>query len=370
MKGLFLFYLFLYETISDLLNKSNHSVDYKLRGLTEQLIQDKVNKNAQHCISVKVGGQNIKVKLTTSFCGFWLFNYQIFNRGFKPEQSTTYLPTNLQDEMEYVSGTVAHETFELDNAVVERVPFLLVDKADALVMRYNYDGIMGYAFSCENQLSRVDLFEYQTRNNKSLSNVISFLLYKDSVKGFLDVGLYPPKLHLYPKYYKTSKVKNSSVKTQWSIYFDSIYFEDNTFRKINDYLTIGINGNVISVRKEFFYWFVGTYFSKLINDKKCKVNIDEIYELLCDFDSELPQIGVMSLIVGKWNIKVNTENLVRIVERGIKKQWYAMVFFPDHDQYYIPQDYLKGIYVVYDKNKSEVGFMYKPQRNSDHTIID
>lgn len=154
--------------------------------------------------------------------------------------------------MEYVSQTLTYDRAEIDNAVVDRIPFLLLNKADSLAIRYGYEGIIDYGYTCDNQLSRVNLFKYQTKKNNSSLNVISSIIYKDSDKGFLDVGHYPPNLYLYPKNYKTSKVHISIIKAQWNIYLDSLYIGYNTYYKINDFLSIGINDNVISVKKCFF----------------------------------------------------------------------------------------------------------------------
>lgn len=355
--SLFLLIIFELLNIIRTAEASFYSNNQTTRQLSEYVIEDIVGHGLSHKLKITIGDQNVYAKISTSFCGYWLLTND-HSKSYYPSQSKTLRETSINDQLEFVSGKLAYETINIDGFNISNFPFLYADTVHQKNFDFNYHACLGFGYFCNDENSNIDILKFMSDQNKQLSLVVSFLLNIDFT-GTINVGRYPPGFTDEPKYYSSVKVATENKNQQWSFRFHSIYFEGNEMRKIDDYMAIGAGGHIFSVKKDFFEYIAEKYFSKHFESQACYWNRAEVYEIICDLNAVLPKIGIISIIVGKWNFKINGDQLFNTVSiQGVENQHFAMVYYPDHNQYYLSQCYLLNVYIIYDKNKSEVGLWY------------
>lgn len=351
--------------INSLWVKSNYEFekDYThqksiLRKLSEEIIAEKTGYHFKNRVYIEIGSppQKFKLKLSSSFCGIWVHNKKYFENGFDSTLSSTYSRNEGSVLMENVSGVVSHDKMDFINYNIDSMPFLLVD-LDSKEDNVNYQGMIGLGYRCSyEQYFSFELMRFITVNSAPIKNVFFVRLSQES-GGYIELGDLPSKIDYNYEKYKTMKVIQEYRTPSWIVKLDSVYF-DNDMILIKDNLSIGLSGAFFSVKKDFFSKIKDKYFKNYIEKGLCKFKNREVYEITCDLSSK-PDIGMISLIVGKWNLKIDGKSLfVKLEREEGMVQWFGIVYYSEFDKYYISQALFRDRTFVYDKINNEIGYFH------------
>ena len=125
---------------------------------------------------------------------------------------------------------------------------------------------------------------------------------------------------------------------------------------IKDKISIGFGGRMLSVKKEFFDFIWKNYFKARMKGDECKIRRNEVYEILCDEEFDSESFGELGVIIGKWRYKIRNEKLFFEIEnQGRQRKWFAVVYYPEYNEYYMSQFMLTSATIVYNREEDYVG---------------
>ena len=327
-----------------------------------------------HLLQISIGtpNQNLKVKLSSAFCGLLILNKNFFSpKGFDPSKSTTSISHNFSTSKSNFIGKIHKDHIKISNYLLENISFLLVNKItlEDKINELDYDGIIGFGYKCTYEgIGNVYFIDEikkqllkQNKNNKNIHNVFSLELNDNNNQGIINIGEIDNKINVNSNNYKTVDVDRYIFDGQWQVKLYSIYFDNNNlFYKINSKISIGIGGYIFNVDKKFFDFVVDNFFK---NDNECEIKINNmnVSEIYCNDNYNINKIGNLSFVVGKWNFKIYSKKLFINIkdENNINKKWFVMVHYNKYDQFYISQSLFTNSIFVYDIDNNLIGIYNK-----------
>ena len=189
-----------------------------------------------------------------------------------------------------------------------------------------------------------DLFAYQIDTN--------------SGKGVFTLANYPEKLNTMSRHYRTIPLNKANTNGHWEVNLHSVYFDNDDIIKLDVPLSIGIGGSLFGINQNVFNYLLSKHFYKEIENRQCAVEKEDVLEIYCEMDYDINSFGTLSLVVGKWNLKLKPERLFREKKVGtIVKNWFAVVYYPEHNgQFYLSQSLLNGVNtIVYNREDHLIG---------------
>lgn len=347
---------------SDLTNQENLS-NFPFFSFSEDLVEAKMGKESKQIINLLIGTppQKIRVKLSTAICGLWILDKSVFGHGFEVLSSETYEKMNQEGKIDFTKGIIAKDMMNFCHVnSSDKIPFLLVQEfSDEAKIPKTFDGLIGLGYKCRSMSkTNVNVISYFINQNKNKRDIFTFKLNSATLKGRFFLGSISKEINVKSKLYRTIPVNQLNDNGHWEVNLHSVYFDDGTLMKVNSPLSIGIGGAALGVNSEVFAYFVFTYFKEAIEKGICKLEKNQVYEIFCDEDFDGNFIGTLSLVVGKWNIKISPSIMFKKVEgKNGKNKWFSIVYYEGHKgQFYLSQTMLEGInIVVYNKEENYLG---------------
>ena len=357
---MFNYYKLIIFILNILLFKLSIELDYKIDLKEEEVSELKMGKNIRNLISIKIGfpSQNLKVKLSTSFCGLCLLNKEKFNYGYDISISKNLKVLSKEvKKINFGYGYFLSDSINFCglNGNNKNIPFLLIEnyiKNETL----NFDGLIGLGFNCKNNEN--NLLSLLSQGKSNFKNIFSIEKnYYKNYSKFL-IGNYPKNFNFNSKFYHSVKLINNNQKENWKILLHSIYFDDNDIFYINKPISIGIGGLALNVIEEFYIYIKEKYFENLFEINECEEIIDEVSEIYCNYNFDEKKIGDLHLILGKWNLKIPSKNLFHLIEKnGKKKKWFSIIHINDYE-FYLPQNLIPNSNtLIFNRDKNEIGFL-------------
>lgn len=339
------------------------SFDLGLLSFSEELVEARMGYQTRQLIKLLVGtpAQSLKVKLSTAICGIWLLDKNTFHRGFDAKSSESFERMGIDGKVDFTHGELAKENMHFAKVPSnKKVPFLLVTKIDdASKIPQNYDGLLGFGFQCRSSSQgNINLIQYFIGSGKVRKDIFAYTLDSKSGKGMFTFGGYPNKLDQKNKHYRTIPLDKYNTNGHWEVNLHSIFFENGMNLLVNAPLSIGIGGYALGVSRDVFDYLAGAFFYDDMNNRKCVMTKEDVWEIFCDLDYDITKVGVISLVLGKWNLKIPPTMLFKKVKiEKTSRLWFTVVFYEQHQgQFYLSQALLGGINtVVYDREKYEIG---------------
>ena len=286
---MFNYYNLIIFILNIFLFKFSIELEYKIDLKEEEVSELKMGKNIRNLIPIKIGSpsQNLKVKLSTSFCGLCLLNKEKFNYGYD---------ISISKNLKILSKEIKKNNFGYGyfisdsinfcglNANNKNIPFFLIEnyiKNNSL----NFDGIIGFGFNCKKNENNLLLLLSQGKSN--FKNIFSLEQnYNENYSKFL-IGNYPKNINFNSKFYYSAKLLNNNQKENWKILLHSIYFDDNEIFYVNKPISIGLGGLALNVIEEFYEFIKEKYFESLFEINECEEIIEEVSEILMKKNSEI-----------------------------------------------------------------------------------
>lgn len=326
----------------------------------DTIIEDTETGHFLHfLVQAKIGEpeQILKLKLSTAFCGLYVFNKDFFETGYSFHDSSTFHSTSYTDSISNVSGHVVQDTFQFSTYNLLAYKFLFINKGP--VEKKTYDGALGFGYNCDKTDSLIssDVLIDLLKESATYIKVFWYRLNRD-LTGLFSPGAYPKQVLDDPKHYKTINLLDNQKSSQWVFNVYLIYFDDGETFFAKAPFSFGIDGNFFSVCQNFFEWLMDKYFKEETSNGICQISSGEIVELYCnsDYDYRTKLPAIISIVVGKWSLKIKTEELFKIANKNsITKLWFGILYYPKKDQYYISQSLLGPSITVYDREKKQIG---------------
>ena len=98
------------------------------------------------------------------------------------------------------------------------------------------------------------------------------------------------------------------------------------------------------------------FFSR--NNGVCQLTKQDVWEIYCDTSFDINSFGNLSLVIGKWTIKLKPNMLFAQVKKNNEtRYWFSVVYYKYHNgQFYLSQTLLDGFNtVVYDRGTYSLG---------------
>ena len=120
------------------------------------------------------------------------------------------------------------------------------------------------------------------------ANVFALQLSSNDNKHFLYLGNVPHNETL--KYttkstFTVNQAPPSVYNSSWSIYVDSLRYQNKYHNKFNKTIIFTLNGDNMIISKDVYDWFVNNIFDVFIKEKKCKLEHQiNWYFFVCDAD--------------------------------------------------------------------------------------
>ena len=333
-----------------------------LLSFSEEFVEAKMGYQAKQIIKILVGEppQTLKLKLSTAICGIWILDNRVFKRGLDVKATNSIEDLGMNGKVDYVHGQMVKDQMSFCNVPSnQKIPFVLVDKIDdASKIPNNYDGLLGFGYQCHSasvgNVNLVSMFKGETKVKK---DIIAYTVDSDNGKAIFTLGGYPSKLNLKDLQYRTIPLKTDNTNGHWEVDLHSVFFDDGEMINLNATLSIGIGGSAFGVNEDLMERIVGKYFADAIDKRKCVLVKEDVWEVFCDLDYDINSFGKMSLIVGKWNLKLKPSMLFRKVKKNKEnKYWFTVVCYKEFQgQFYLSQTLLSGINtVVYDRETNTI----------------
>ena len=331
----------------------------------EEIITD---KNSRYIGILEVGTppQKVRVKISTSYCGLWLLDKTIFNKGYDPSISSSIKKSTYRSKIAFVNGTMGTETLKFGSLIAEKQYFLLVDNVrEDKLKDLNYEGLIGLGYKCATEASgNIDFifsFIHSTHNRgKNLRNLYSFEINDNGGNASITLGNIDKRVDINSKFYKVAKIDRIFFDGHWQIGLYGIFFNNNEYFKTSDKLMVGIGKSFLSVTKRFFDFMIMKFFRNDIDKNVCFIKIEESHQIYCDENYDISKLGDINFIVGKWYISIKKEKLfVNVVENGKNMKWCRVVYHKEYDYFYISQILFSNMILVYSKDDSYIGFYKK-----------
>ena len=340
----------------DIFHASNNEFQKTKRVLSEDILEVDMGVQKRRVAKLKVGTpyQEIQVKLSTSICGIWIFDSRIMGSGYNPEESQTFEDLHMTGRVDYVRGKMIKDKIEFGYESQESIPFLLVEELTESKDTSDYSGLIGFGFQCNSKsIGNINLVKLLTDDLKDSKDILCFSFNTISEYGILTIGRYTDNLDKKSKKYRETELDTLTNNGHWEVPLYAIYLDDGSFLSIKSNLSIGIGGSIFSVDQWFFEYMIRRKFQRFFDKKECKLQKND-----CDAN----KIGVVSIIIGKWNIKLYPSELFRTVKKGIEKfKWCTIVYYEQYNKYYLSQTLLHGINtVVYNREDYKLGIYRGP----------
>lgn len=200
-------------------------------------------------------------------------------------------------------------TFITTNVLIPSMAIVLVDEE---MIIGNTLGI-GY-LSPNNQDVSDYSFLYQLKANQFIDKeVITIQAMKDTF--LLEVGELPSEAQTRKNKYKQCRLIPTTPQGDnnhlYQCNFDSFFFIDNTLFPMKCKVTWLITGKTILIPLDVFSFIINRYFLSAINNKECNLQgQSQVNQLLsCNSSYQNENLETLSLIIGKWSIKLSFNEL-------------------------------------------------------------
>lgn len=349
----------------DIFHASNNDFQKAKRVLSEEILEVDMGVQQRRIAKLKVGTpyQEIQVKLSTSICGIWIFDSRIMGSGYNPEESLTFEDLHVTGKVDYVRGKMIKDKIEFGYESQESIPFLLVEELTESKDTSDYSGLIGFGFQCKSKsIGNINLIKLLTGGLKNSKDLLCFSFNTESEYGILTIGRYTDNLDKKSKKYKETELDILTKSGHWEVPLYAIYLDDGSFLSVKSNLSIGIGGSIFSVDQWFFEFMIRIKFQRFFDKKQCKLQKNAVWEIFCKENFDANKIGVVSIIIGKWNIKLYPSELFRTVKKGSETlKWCTIVYYEKYNKYYLSQTLLHGINtVVYNREDYKLGIYRGP----------
>ena len=286
----------------------------------ENTIELQVEETSSHSLSIKLGigspPQYLGFYFSTILQRVYIAGSSKFPDGFDPSKSSSFHSNSEVVLFPYAGynskGKYCNENIQIRNGLnINDFPFLLIQEG---TFNYKDKGTIG--------------FEYLTRNKEeddySFMRRLKYIgmIYKDMF--YIDTRGENPKLILGGAPYITifqerrgKKCKlinlienNLSNNPLWQCNLNAIYFDDKDFYPLKKRITFSIGGNIICVDKAFFVYLKMHYFQTQLETGECwEENNKSNNLIICRSTFTFKYLKKISIMIGKWNLKYNTNEL-------------------------------------------------------------
>lgn len=312
--------------------------------------------------------QVLNLKLSTSFCGIYMLNKKIFNKGMSLDDSHTAKTINVNAKLNEYSGVLVQDIIKIRSFPQVQFAFLLINKSPKEFK--TYDGAIGFGTNCNSKYNiekdqySIDFLPYLT-NGEGQKHIFSLYMETKNDIAIFNMGGMPDEYdQLKSKFlYKRFPIGINYRTNSWELKLHSIYTSDGDLFNVNENISIGSTGAMIAVNQQFFSFLIWKYFlnsdADLSFNNNCFQSSTTINEIYCNDKFDISKIGELSFVIGKITIKIPPENLFYQVNRGgFKQNWFSVVYYPGVDKWYISQKLLGDATVVYDNEEKELGIIY------------
>lgn len=346
--------------VSSLLSLHDHLLSF-----SEHVVEASKGYNQKQIVTFYIGTpfQSVRLKLSTAICGFWVLDKDVFGHGYSMSESDSIVDLVFEGKLDYTRGKMVGDIIKF--ATLEsndKIPFLLVnevafnDKIDA-----TFDGLIGFGYQCKSKsIGNRNIVPILTANNPEYRDVMVFEYNQTSQTGRITVGDLPDTMDITSKQLYYVPLDRSVMSGHWEIYLRSIYFDDYSMIKVKENISVGIGGYLFSVRKVMFDLIVEKYFQTAITRGECELVKEEVFEIYCNENYDVKRFTRVNLVLGKFTWKIQPESFfMKVTRNGTQRMWFAVVYYPEQDKYYISQLLFSGNNaVVYDREKHRLG-LYK-----------
>ena len=336
-----------------------------LLSFSENVVEASKGYNQKQIVTFYIGTpfQSVRLKLSTAICGFWILDKDVFGHGYSMSESDSIVDLVFEGKLDYTRGKMVGDIIKF--ATLEsndKIPFLLVDevtsddKVDA-----TFDGLIGFGYQCKSKsIGNRNLVPILISNNPDYTDVMTFVYNQTSQTGTITIGGLPDTVSTTSKQLYYVPLDRNVQSGHWEVFLRSMYFDDYNMVKVKENISIGIGGYVFSVRKVMFDLIVEKYFQNAISRGECELVKEEVFEIYCNDNYDVKKFTVINLVLGKFTWKIQPESFFMHVRRhGVPKVWFAVVYYPEQDKYYISQLLFTGNNaVVYDREQHRLG-LYK-----------
>lgn len=313
-----------------------------------------INDNSCYLIRVQIGSeeQGMKLKLTTTRSGLFLMSNLDLERDFRYRESISYKlikEKNINNE----PGIIITDTLKIsktDITINNYYMFLIEDKS---VLSNYYEGFLGFGLVDNNSSNKLkDLASVLFEQNLIVFQKIS-MTHLSNDSGVLTIGDLPSEISENKKKYKTCSIGNEK---EWKCLLKSIYFEDGTIFPIDSQLNIALGGNIFHVDKGFFDFFINKYFDNDITQGRCRVSMQGGFDTLCcQKEYNTNNLFNLSLVIGKWNIKLKIKDLFYDFDEDYTEKM-CLFIVQKSNEWFISPSIMKKYTVVLDKDGYKIGF--------------
>ena len=331
--------------------------------LSEELVEANLGYQRRQIIKLLIGNppQKTQVKLSTAICGLCILDKNKFNHGFDLTQSSTFEALGITGKIDFARGTMSKDTMTFCGVESNvKIPFLLVDLFLEKSIPKNYDGLLGFGFQCRSaSIGNVNLLKMFQNGGNVSKDIFAYQFDSKTGKGLFTLGGYPLNMKISNRHYRTAPLDIMNINGHWEVNLHSIYFSNNDMIKVDSPLSIGIGGAVFGVNEDIFNYIIQSdYFTFAFQKGVCQLTKQDVWEIYCDTSFDINSFGNLSLVIGKWTIKLKPNMLFAQVKKNNEtRYWFSVVYYKDHNgQFYLSQTLLDGFNtVVYDRETYSLG---------------
>ena len=285
--------------------------------------------------------------------------------GFDCSQSLTCEDLKMKILLRFISentyGVLTTDHIKIGSVTVRGFKFVYIIDED---LQYIYKGMLG--------------LDYLNKNSdRDISSPVSYsFLSQLYTRGFIEkqmffigkfegiprivFGDYPANKLSYQKYHSCDLIKKDSrgeFNILWKCTLNAIYFEDNTIFSVNEPIAFGISSNYMSVTLPFYTYIKMKFFLGAFEHGDCRESIEDTsHSIWCRESFNADYIGEISLIFGKWNIKLKGEQLWIRRPNSREKCFRLLYYYENKFTWSINYTILEDRYImIFDRENDKLG---------------
>lgn len=285
--------------------------------------------------------------------------------GFDCSQSLTCEDLNKKIPLRFISdqtyGALTTDNIKIGSVTIKGFKFVYIIDEE---IEYIYKGMLG--------------LDYLSKNvDRDITSLVSYSFFSQLyTRGYIEkqmffigkfegvqrivFGDYPSNKLTYQKYRSCNLIKKDpkgEFNALWKCTLNSIYFEDNTIFSVNEPIAFGISGNCMSVTLPFFTYIKTKFFMAALEYGDCRESIEDTSHSICCRESfNADYIGEISLVFGKWNIKIKGEQLWIRIPNSEEKCFRMVYYYEKKFTWSINYTILENNYImVFDRENDKLG---------------
>lgn len=296
-------------------------------------------------------------------------SYSVFS-GFNPYLSHSFSSKEVCHILNTnggVRGQVSEDTvylsfkkkngiaFHYKNIQIDNFPFLLVYNSEKHRDSY-YIGGIGFGY-------KYDISQYDELNSLGFS-----LLERLYTKGIIEQRIFSinyrdnlihlgniPNISIEKKTIKTCDLLQTSPEgdpnPKFQCTINAIYVNTDNLIPINTRVTFSLGSKFIQVSNEIFEFIKENYLKTQIKTGICKISISNKFTFFeCTDRLKIKELPILSVIIGKWNIKLKNENL-------FYKSQFLIGKSNTKNKIVFGYPFMKQFLTVFNVEKNRISFM-------------